>query len=365
MRDRAGAVGASRHRTVLGAILGSALPAAVSWGLDVSTTSGIGTLVAPSWLRHSTRPLRRFLTLSPDQASFRTRKFISADPSKQLALEIAGKTFIGGYNEALAADRPEDVLQHIHAVAPALRGFAVEGAAMGCAIADILPFRRRSFAEHLQTFEREFSYLTHVGAGWALARVPWRRAAILAPLDPVHHWLAYDGLGFHDTFFHHRRILAGWRRQPSAYVARAYDQGVGRALWFVGGRSVAIATDLIRTFAEARQSDLWSGLGLAMAYAGPADETDLSVARGNSGERAIHFGQGVAFACAARARARHIPAHTDLAAKFVTGIGADELSALVRAARNGLPADAADAPAYEIWRRRVANALSPMLERRS
>lgn len=331
----------------------------------MSTTSRIGTLGAPSWLRHSTRPLHRFFRLSADEASFRTRKFDSADPSKQLALETAGRTFIDGYNEALAADRLEDVSQHIQRVSPDLRGFAVEGATMGCAIADILPFRKRSFAKHLQTFERDFSYLTHVGAGWALARVPWRRAAILAPLDPVHHWLAYDGLGFHDTFFHHRRILAGWRRQPPAYAGRAYDQGVGRALWFVGGGSVAAATGLICTFPGARQGDLWSGLGLAMAYAGPTDEADLYLAFGNSGEHGVHFGQGVAFACEARARARHIPMHTDMAATMVTGIGAAELSALVREARNRLSADGADAPAYEIWRRKTANAISPMLERRS
>lgn len=331
----------------------------------MSTTREVGTLVAPSWLRHTTRPLRSWLSLSPDEASFRTRKFVSSDPSRQLALETAGKTFIGGYNAALAAGHRDEVLQHIHTVAPPLLGFAVEGAAMGCAIADALPFRRPSLAAHLEAFEREFTYLTHVGAGWAMARVPWRRAAILAPLDPVHQWLAYDGLGFHDTYFYHRRMLAGWRRRLSGYAARAYDQGVGRALWFVGGGSVDVTTDLIGSFAAARHGDLWSGLGLAMAYAGPAGAPDFSLALGNSGEQAAHFGQGVVFACEARARARHIPDHTDLAARTVTGIGADELSALARTTRNGLPADNANAPAYEIWRRRVADAFSSMVERRS
>jgi hypothetical protein len=331
----------------------------------VSTTNGIGALGAPSWLRQSTRPLQRFLRLSLDEADFRIRKFYSADPSRQQALELAGKTFIGGYNEALAADSTNDVVRHVHRVAPELRGFAVEGAAMGFAIADILPFRTMSLATHLQAFDHDFSYLTHVGAGWALARIPWRRTAVLALLDPVHHWLAYDGLGFHDTFFHHRRILAGWRRHATAYAARAYDQGVGRALWFVGGGSVAIATELICRLPEAGWSDLWSGLGLAMAYAGPVDEADMRLARRNCGEHGIHLGQGVAFACEARARARHIPVHTDLAARVTAGIGAAELSALVRETRGGLPADDGDVPAYEIWRRKTASAMSPMLEQRS
>jgi hypothetical protein len=333
--------------------------------VNVSTTYGIDALRVPSWLRHSTRPLQRLLSLRPDEASFQIRGFNCDDPSKRLCLELIGTTFIAGYNGALAADRAEDVSQLIHQIAPDLRGFAVEGAAMGCAIADILPFRKRSFAEHLQAFERDFSYLTHVGAGWALARVPWRRAALLAPLDPVHHWLAYDGLGFHDTFFHHRRILGGWRRHATGYAARAYDQGVGRALWFVGGGAVTLATQLVRHLPRIRQSDLWSGLGLAMAYAGATHEADVRLASRNSAEHGIHFVQGVAFACEARARARHIPVHTDMAAKVVTGIDAAGLSALVRTARNSLPTGTADVPAYEIWRRKVANAMPEIPEQRS
>jgi hypothetical protein len=328
----------------------------------MNMTCGIG---ASSRLRPSTRLLHRFLSLSPDEASFGTRKFYIHDPSRQQALEFTGKTFIDGYNAALAADRPENLLQHIYTVAPDLRGFAVEGAAMGCAMADALLFRRRSLAKHLQMFEQDFSYLVHVGAGWALARVPWRRTAILAMLDPIHHWLAYDGWGFHDTFFHHPRVLSGWRRQPAAYAARAYDQGVGRALWFVGGGSVAVATELLCRFPKSRRGDLWSGLGLAMAYAGPIDEADLCLARRNSGEESKHFGQGVAFACEARARARHIPAQTDMAARALTGSGAAELSALVRETRSHLSADIAGAPAYEIWRCRSANAMSAMMERQS
>jgi hypothetical protein len=342
-----------------------AVVAKIAWSSAMSVTPDLGTVIAPSWFRHSTRPLRRLLSLSLAEASFRTRGFAGADLSKRLALEATGETFIGGYNAALLAYRPEDILFHIDGVAPARRGFAVEGAAMGHAIADMLPFRKPSFAKHVQNFEREFSYLTHVGAGWALARMPWRRARILAPLDPVHHWLAYDGMGFHDTYFYHRRVLAGWRRQRSTYAARAYDQGVGRALWFVTCGSVAGATELISSFAASRQSDLWSGLGLAMAYAGPTQETEIAEALHAAGRHGIHFAQGVAFACEARALARHIPAHTEFAARIVSGCSAEELSILVRRARIDLPADDADIPAYEQWRRRVAAGISPMPERRS
>jgi enediyne biosynthesis protein E3 len=331
----------------------------------VSATREMGGDMAGVWSSYAIHPLRRFLSLSPDEASFRKRGFLETDREKRLTLEAAGEAFIGGYNAALAADRVDDALRHIDTVSPLRRGFAAEGAAMGFAIADALPFQQPRLPEYIRASECEFSYLTHVGAGWALARVPWRRARILAPLDPVHHWLAFDGLGFHDAYFYHRHTLGGWRRLRTGYASHVYDQGIGRALWFVSGGSVAAATRLIAGFPSRRQSDLWSGLGLAMAYAGPANGDEIDEANGNAGEFRPLFALGVAFACEARALARHIPAYTDLAARIVSGASAEALSALTRDVRKNLPATDADAPPYEIWQCRVAAAMTPMLERRS
>jgi len=167
-----------------------------------------------------------------------------------------------------------------------------------------------------------------------------------------------DGLGFHDTYFYHRRILAGWRRERSGYAACAYDQGVGRALWFVAGGSALAAIKLLSALPELRHSDIWSGLGLAMTYAGAATVDDIAVACEAAGPHRTQFAQGIAFACEARVLARHVPAHTDLAARAVWGIGAEELSGLVRKARDRLPEIESDLPRYEIWRRAVAGSLS-------
>ena len=332
----------------------------------MNTIRGISAVPGLSWLDVSTRPLRRLASLSLGEASFQRRDFAAGNPLKQRALEAIGEAFILGYNEALLAKDTERLRHYIATVAPSMRGFAVEGAAMGFAIADALSFRTSQLERHIRTFDREFSYLTHVGAGWALARVPWRRARIFAPLDSIHYWLAYDGLGFHDAYFYHRRVLAGWQRKlPSAYASRAYDQGVGRALWFVAGGSVEHASALIVDFAATRQRDLWSGLGLAMAYAGPTEASEANTAAVAAGAHRPHFAQGVAFACEARVLARHVPAHAELVANAVCGVGAAELSSLVRNVRAGLRRGNADEPPYELWRRGVAAAMSPMLEQRS
>jgi hypothetical protein len=305
-----------------------------------------------------TRPVRRLLRLSPDEALFETRGFPRSNSSGQLALEAIGRVFIGGFNASLTASDVGAILQYVRNTPIVERGFAAEGAAMGAAVVDALPFSRPMLAAIIAKLNSEYTYLAHVGAGWALARVPWRRKPILAPLDPIHRWLAIDGLGFHDTYFYHRRVLTGWRRERSGYAAHAYDQGVGRALWFVSGGSVSDATRLILALASDRQSDLWSGLGLAMAYAGQVAGDDIIRAVKSAGENAPSYAQGVAFACEARALARYIPGHTDAVARAVWNRDASEIAGLVREARDHLPRVETNPPQYQTWRENVALAFS-------
>ncbi|MGJ4941460.1 DUF1702 family protein [Bradyrhizobium sp. HKCCYLS1011] len=304
-----------------------------------------------------THPVRRILKLSLADALFETRGFMSSNVASQSKLERIGRVFIGGFNASLAAGDLVAVLRYIDGIPLAERGFAVEGATMAAAVVDALPFSRSMLPQCIAAFNSDFTYLAHVGAGWALARVPWQRKRILAALDPIHGWLAVDGLGFHDTYFYHRNIVAGWRRKQSGYAIHVYDQGVGRALWFVSGGSVGGAIRLISTFAVERQHDLWSGLGLAMAYAGPVADVDALDALKAAGNDAGHFAQGVAFACEARVLARHVPEHTDQVAREVWNETPYELATLVRDSRHGLPNVETDPPRYQSWRDRVAHAF--------
>jgi enediyne biosynthesis protein E3 len=319
---------------------------------------------SPSFVPWVTSPVRRLLRLSRAEASFDTRGFAVVDPLRRLALEETGRAFIDGYNVALSTTRVVNIVEHVDGVSAANRGFAVEGAAMGAAIVDALQMRGHLLAALLEAFEQNFTYLIHVGAGWSFAYVPWRRYQIVRLLDPIHSWLAFDGLGFRDTYFHHTEILAGWRRRVSSYALHAYDQGVGRALWFAAGGTPTKATDLIRGFPVGRQSDLWSGLGLAMAYAGPVNAREIEDAFQRAGRHDFSFAQGIAFACEARVRASCVPSHTDVAARAVSGADAEFLAQLTRDARASLSGSFGDLPPYELWRQAVVAALSSAREGR-
>jgi hypothetical protein len=305
------------------------------------------------------RFLRRLFTLSPSEASFARRGFSAPSREKQAHFEAVGRAFIHGYNIAVLEEDVGAVRAALAGTDRDLQGFVAEGSAMGAAMLDAFALRSPSLPRLLAEFSPDLLYLVYVGSGWAMARLRWRRARILAELDLLHKWLAYDGMGFHDAYFCTQRVLRHWRRVDGGNASRSYDQGIGRALWFVCGGSIEAAVRTLRSFPETRRGDLWSGLGLAMAYAGGATEGDFANALSATAHERRHFAQGVAFACEARSRAGHVPASAKLAAWTVTGMSAAALANVVRETRDRLPEEERDVPRYEIWRRSIADMFAP------
>jgi hypothetical protein len=179
-------------------------------------------------------------------------------------------------------------------------------------------------------------------------------------LDPLLGWLAFDGWGFHEGFFHWPKYIGG---QPppgklSGYERRVFDQGLGRSFWFVNGGNLELITQTISNFSADRRPDLWSGIGLAATYAGIVSESLLGELRENAGEFQPQLAQGAAFAAKARQRAGNLSDYTSLATKTLCGFTAAEAARLTDAALENLPAGS-DMPAYEIWRRRIQNHFAP------
>jgi hypothetical protein len=297
--------------------------------------------------------------LHPREASFAIRGFHEAQPATRHHLERIGENFVDGYNAGLVWDDAGALFLRVRRAEADVRGFVAEGITMGVAVADALTLRPRRLAKWLAVSDGQFTYLTHVGTGWALARVPFWRTFILSGLDPVHRWLAFDGCGFHDTYFFFRRICAGWKRMRHGYESFAYHQGIGRALWFVGGGDIRWIAQQVNAFDYGYRSHLWSGIGLAIAYAGRADEEDLVDTVRLAGQFSADVAQGAAFAAAAHTLAKHIPSHTRQAVCVLTGQETEQVAALVSRIRAQLPAqDGELAPRYEMWRAGVRRALA-------
>jgi hypothetical protein len=306
--------------------------------------------------------LRRFcLGISEEEASFSRRRFPGAGSPAQEHLEAVGRAFVHGYNLGLETTGAAALGRRLDVVDPERRGFAYEGAAMALGLLDALLPPRRRWSRFLQGAGAPHVYMVHVGVGWAWARLPGAPERRLARLDGLLGWLAVDGYGFHEGYFHWPRTVAahGRPRGLSPAAAAVFDQGLGRSLWFVEGADVERIARTVASFPEARRGDLWSGVGLAAAYAGGVTGADLTALRTRAGEHALHAAQGAAFAARARLTAGNLAPHTETACRILCGHGATEAA---RVADEALAATRRHPPGgedsgYAAWRAAVRSRL--------
>jgi hypothetical protein len=252
-----------------------------------------------------------------------------------------------------------------------MRGFAFEGAAMGFALLDRIslvgPGRIGRF---LSGAGGAHAYMVHVGIGWLWARLRVGIEHQQRRLDPLLGWLAFDGWGFHEGFFHWSKYIGGQLapRQLKGYARRVFDQGLGRSFWFVNGGNVELISESIGVFGGERQDDLWSGIGLAASYAGGAKEHELEILRDLGGSHRSALAQGAAFAAKARERAGNLTDYTEMATGALCGCSALEAAKICDVTLENLPIGKEDPlsatiaskggegekqPAYEIWRQRI------------
>jgi hypothetical protein len=324
---------------------------------------------------------RRILTPDVSETSLDKRGFHKKSPAAQERLETVGKTFLEGYAYAVEARTPGDAEDRLEQVPGWARGFAYEGAGMGFAMLDGLPFGRSDNVNRFlqRPLGTTYQYLVYVGIGWAMARLPRFRWPKPHTLDPLLVPLVLDGYGFHQAYFRTAKYIDGQYRDPrfpwpggphGSYANDAIDAGIGRAGWFIAGTDPERVGDLIGTFPQERRGNLWAGVGLAATYAGGVEESELRAVLRRAGKYQGFLAQGSAFAADARVRAGIIPPHSALATKVFCGTTPEDVARVVTELRP-VPSDEGagsdlvpprggnkslpDVPAYEVWRQRLAN----------
>lgn len=307
--------------------------------------------------------LKRLLFgIAPQETSCAGRGFIGGSGQARARVEAVGTCFAHGYHAALEETRLERLQQRVEQLDMAWRGFAYEGAGMALYLLDQLTlWRRDRFAQFLAGPGARYQYLALVGAGWAMARLPpfFELHHRLEQLEPVLRYLAMDGYGFHMGYFHWPKY--GIRQEQDArlsgYALRAFDQGLGRSLWFVRVLDIDAIAETIKTFAEHRHSALWAGVGLAAGYAGGVSAEALERLRAHAGAHRAALAQGVGFAATAHAETGIEPAHTQLASQLLAGL---PMSSLVQRCIQARPADSMESTSllYEVWRQRIQQELS-------
>ena len=303
---------------------------------------------------------KRFLGLSPAEASFARRGFSAREDNARQRLEQIGITFLSGYHAALEESGFMSLAHRLATVETDLRGFAFEGAAMGLSLLDCFtPWRKDRWRTFTERLAQAHIYMMHVGLGWALARLRRSVTSYLPRLDPLLGWLVVDGYGFHEGYFHWPRYIERLAipGRLQGYEQSVFDQGLGRSIWFVKGADVAAVANAINAFPSARRDDLWSGVGLACAYAGGCKPAAVESLRVAAVAHSAALAQGVAFAAKTRRRAANLNSHTETTCRLICGHSAEETAAITDAALEDLHEEDG-LPAYEVWRRRIQHKLA-------
>jgi hypothetical protein len=292
----------------------------------------------------------------PDlEADFAKRGFVCSSAAVQKHLEHIGHIFLGGYNSALIDAEPCRLSAKLEETESRYRGFAYEGAAMGLALQDFLcPWRRDRWCKFLQGPGRTHIYMMHVGVGWMMARVSFSTNHLARQFVPVLGWLVIDGFGFHEAYFRPRETIVDQcvPRRIRGRERMVFDQGVGRALWFVYGADADLIAAAIAAFPPARQPDLWSGVGLASTYAGGVERSVFERLTYLADANLPALAQGAAFAAKARADAGNLVSDTECGCEVICHTDARTAALVTDICLEGCT-DSASRTSYEAWRAKI------------
>jgi hypothetical protein len=313
----------------------------------------------------------RNLVLSPALAevSFARRGFPVTPSVATDRLERIPQAVICGFEWAIQARSQWETERRLAMLDPELAGFGYEGATMAFTVLDTMGRGHRT-RDLLRGAGQPHVFLAYIGIGFAMARLPrglWKN--VLPDLEasdyhPTMSWLAVDGYGFDRAYFDTRRWVDE-QHVPApypwlgatGYFHRAVDQGIGRALWFNHGADARAVTAAVQRFAEHRRADLWSGVGLAAAFAGGCGPDGLADLRSAAGEHWAELALGTVFAAKARSYAGFVPPCTEAATAALAGLTVSAADALADATSPG-DGSPPDTPAYEQWRRNIRDRIT-------
>lgn len=304
---------------------------------------------------------------TPNDMKFVTRGFPITANACSRSLEGVSRAVMEGFEYGADIDDPDEVARRLEWVNPLYQSLAYEGAIAAMTLRDVLSFGRTQHAEEFVRGHGEpHSLMAYVGYGLVMSRLPrwmWQRAFPRFDSNPLVSqlgWLAVDGYGFDRAFFDPKRWVMEHRRPPRYpwagapdYFPRAFDQGIGRAMFFVYGGDCAAIANAIAEFEPDRHGDLWSGIGAAATYLGGPARTELAVLTGAAGpEHAPDLAIGAVMAVKARHYAGWVPDTTELGAEVFCRSDVAELADFAVASAQS-PPEANGIPDYEQWRLRI------------
>jgi hypothetical protein len=258
---------------------------------------------------------------------------------------------LDGYNAGL--DTPPDRFAKQAASVPLSERRVLYEAAFAAQVSLVLTGKQDWHEALRLTQDAEPYGVAIAGLGIGAAFSHMRLQLPMAPqiVEQYWGWMAMDAYGFNEGYYRWSNLLFH-KKEPegvSGLGMRAFDQGLGRALYFVTGADPQAIHELIERFPPARRRELWAGLGLMVAYWGALDEKGIRKLLNTSKNLRPHFQQGVALAALLRAGTADVPDHTEGACSIVCQAASSEVASLANSCLLQMNGEPMSGRSYHGW----------------
>jgi enediyne biosynthesis protein E3 len=218
------------------------------------------------------------------------------------------------------------LLKHLDHTEPEFISIAYEGASMGIALRDFEHSTTLNLWELFNHKATAHAAQTHAGFGWAIAQQNLSVLALTENLSPLLRFRVLDGYGYYDGIFRQRTSIKAQKLPEGleGVFLQAYDQGIGRSIWYACKGDATKVKEIISGFAMERQSGLWIGIGVACSYVGGCDETLLKSLYTIAGNYQSKLSIGATLAARARVQANAITSDIELACRIWCNLSAQE-----------------------------------------
>lgn len=204
-------------------------------------------------------------------------------------IDLIVSTFQKGREFEATSGSIEELISKLNGIEPRYRSVGFEGASMGIAIS-----KRFDWNDYLNSASQHSTQI-HIGLGWAIGEQDWKISDSLEPISEEMRVKVLDGIGYWFGLFRRRLTIRtqGIPEQITPEYKAGFDQGVGRAIWYISKGDPEMANKIINSFPEDRRANLWFGIGVASTYVGGCSEELTDALNQHSGNRSDSFKKGV------------------------------------------------------------------------
>jgi hypothetical protein len=174
--------------------------------------------------------------------------------------------FRSAHDLAASLDTTEGLLQHLDSAKGPFISVVYEGAAAGMAYRQIQAGASKLTVPDWPAHGAQ----VHIGIGWGIAEAGARPDAYVHQFSGIMQGRVLDGYGYYSGLFRRRRSIQAMEIPEGipTELLTAFDQGLGRAMWYISKGETGPLMTMIEAFPEERKTGLWRGIGVASSYVG-------------------------------------------------------------------------------------------------